>query len=731
MVVPKLMNVVMIALTMLASGASFAQGTQWEYDRHVVFDNSLTDRSYYRSQGSFVSPSELELVDGKLPVEERHYLTPPNCLRLKWRSQRGGEWRASLDLRKHWGGLDFSGVALSFWLYSETDLSANAAPLIYLADANGEGTPSIRLTGSLDKLPARKWVRARLPFASFVGSVKPTSDPRFDPRRIQTITILQGLDDGQPHTLYVDDVKIDSDIPNDATAPSSPAGLSARGYDKHIELTWRLNQEVDLQRYNIYRSFDGATYTAIGVQKGHLGRYMDFIGESGKSAFYKISAVDVNDNESPLSNAAPAATRPLTDEELLTMVQEACFRYYWDAAHPVAGMALEVIPGDRNLVALGASGFGVMALVVGVERGFITREQGAERMLKIVRFLAMADRFHGAWPHFLDGRTGKVIPFFGKYDDGGDLVETAFLIQGLLVARQYFDRDFKAEREIRETITDFWKSVEWDWYRKEADSDFLYWHWAPNHGFHISHPLIGWNETMIVYLLAIASPTHSAPASLYHTGWAGQSETAVRYRQGWSGTTHGDHYVNGNTYYGIKLDVGPVSELFFTHFSFLGFDPRHKKDRYTNYFENNRNMALIHHAYSIENPRKHVGYGDDTWGRSAGVNAGGGRATPRGDNGTITVHASLGSFPYTPEESMKALKHFYRDLGGKLWGVYGFRDGFNLTENWFEDVYMGLNQAPITVMIENHRTGLIWKLFMSNPEIGEALKKIGFVTDQN
>lgn len=721
------MNVVLIAVTMLVSRTSMAQ---WEYDRHVVFDNSLPDRSHYRSQGFFVPPSELELVDGKLPVEERRCVTPPNCLRLKWRSHRGGAWQVSLDLRKHWGGLDFSGAVLSFWLYSETDLLADAAPLVYLADANGEGTPSIRLTGSLDKFPARKWVRARLPFASFAAPVKPTSEPRFDPRRIQTITILQGLDDGQAHTLYIDDVKIDDDIPNDATAPAAPAGLSARGYDRHIELTWQPNQEVDLQRYNIYRSFDGVTYTAIGIQKGSLTRYVDFIGQSGKTAFYKISAVDVNHNESPLSDTAKAATRPMTDEELLTMVQEACFRYYWEAAHPVAGMALEVIPGDRNLVALGASGFGVMALVVGVERGFITREQGAERMLKIVRFLARADRFHGAWPHFLDGRTGKVIPFFGKYDDGGDLVETAFLIQGLLVTRRYFDLDLKAEQEIRETITDFWKSVEWDWYRKEAASDFLYWHWSPNHGFHISHPLIGWNETMIVYLLAIASPTHSVPASMYHTGWAGQSDTAVRYRQGWSGTTHGDHYVNGNKYYGIKLGVGPVSELFFTHFSFLGFDPRHKKDRYTNYFENNRNMALIHHAYSIENPRKHAGYGADTWGRSAGINAGGGRATPRGDNGTITIHAALASFPYTPEESMKALKHFYRDLGGKLWGIYGFRDGFNLTENWFEDVYMGLNQAPITVMIENHRTGLIWKLFMSNPEIEEALKKIGFVTDQ-
>ncbi|MGH9907058.1 MAG: glucoamylase family protein, partial [Pyrinomonadaceae bacterium] len=346
--------------------------------------------------------------------------------------------------------------------------------------------------------------------------------------------------------------------------------------------------------------------------------------------------------------------------------------------------------------------------------------------------LGKADRFHGVWPHFLDGRTGRVIPYFGKYDGGGDLVETAFLIQGLLVARQYFNRATEAEREIRETITELWKSVEWDWYRKEPTSDFLYWHWSPNYGFYIGHPLVGWNETMIVYLLAIASPTHAVPANLYHTGWAGQSDLAVQYRRGWSRTTQGDHYVNGNTYYGIKLDVGVGSggELFFTHFSFLGFDPRHKKDRYPNYFKNNRNIALIHHAYAVANPGKRVGYGDNSWGRSAGINAGSGRPTPAGDNGTITVHASLASFPYTPEESMKALKHFYRDLGGKLWGIYGFRDGFNLTENWFEDVNMGLNQGPIVIMIENHRSGLIWKLFMSNAEIEPALKAIGFEKDQ-
>ncbi len=713
------MRIISCLLLILFPTIAFAQ---WEYDRHVLFDNSLPARSHYRSAGSVVAPSELDLVDNKVPVEERHFVTPPNGLRLKWKSVKGGDWRVTLDLRKHWGGFDYAGATLSFWVYSETELSAAAAPLVYLLDANNEGTPSIRLTAVSGPLPARKWIRLRLPFAAFVGPVKSTVDPKFNSQKVRSITILQGLDDGQPHTLYLDDFKIDDE--DTVAAVRTPSGLAARGFEQHVELAWQ--PVPDAQHYVIYRSTDGASFTAVGIQKGHLDRYEDFIGAPGKTVRYKISAADRGYRESALSGMVTASTRTMTDDELLTMVQEGCFRYYWDAAHPAAGMALEVIPGDKNLVALGASGFGIMALIVGTERGFITRAQGAERMQRIVRFLARADRFHGVWPHFLDGNTAKVNPFFGKYDDGGDLVETAFLAQGLLAARQYFNGANETEHEIRETITALWKGIEWNWYRKDPASEVLYWHWSPNHAFHISHPLIGWNETMIVYLLAIASPTHAVPASLYHTGWAGQSETAIRYRQGWSRTTDGDHYTNGNRYSGIALDVGSVSELFFTHFSFLGFDPRNKRDRYANYFENNRKMALIHHAYAIENPRKFAGYGDAAWGKSAGINAGGGRPFPRDDNGTITTHAALASFPYTPEESMKALKHFYRNLDGRLWGIYGFRDGYNPTENWFEDIYMGLNQGPIVAMIENHRTGLLWKLFMANPEIGTALEKIGF-----
>jgi exo beta-1,2-glucooligosaccharide sophorohydrolase (non-reducing end) len=665
-----------------------------------------------------------------VPVDDAHFVSPPNGLRLQWQSATGGDWHVAIEVHTGYGKQEFQGDSLFFWCYSETELTREASPRIALQDSDGIGTPEILLLGDLPNIPAKKWVRVQLPFKSFVSPVKDTSDRIFHPGKLNRISIVQGLDDNQPHTVYIDEITVE-DASKNSTAPPAPAGLSAKGYDRHVDLTWTRENDPSVRYYKLYRSLDGANYSPIGIQKNHLGRYEDFIGASGKTAYYKISAVNSDYKESPLSAPVSASTHEMTDDELLTMVEEGCFRYYWEGAHPNAGMALEITPGDPNLVAVGSSGFGVMAITVGVERGFITREQGVDRMLKIVHFLDHADRFHGVWPHFLDGRTGKAVAYFGKYDDGGDSLETALLTQGLLVARQYFDHDTPKEREVRDTITKLWRGIEWDWYRQRPDSDFLYWHWSPDHTFHINHPLIGWNETMIAYLLAISSPTHAVPPSMYYTGWAGQSQRAVGYRQGWSRTTQGDHYANGNTYYGHKLDVGEGSgaELFFTQFSFFAFDPRGKHDKYTNYFKNNRNICLIAHDYAIENPRHFKGYGDNAWGRSAGVNVAGGRSEPRDDNGTLNIMASLGCFPYTPEESMKALKHYYRDLGAKTWGIYGFRDGFNETENWYSDVYMALNQAPIVIMIENYRTGLVWKNFMKNPEIEPALEKIGFKKD--
>ncbi len=728
------MRALSLALILTGTAALAAErgSTESIYDRHVIFDQSEPLACYGPSEASVIAPSTLDIIDGHIPLDAAHATVPPRSLRLTWKAATGGDWKAALFTRSHYGLVDdFDGDTLTMWVLSPASLSEDQAPRIHLLDAGGNGTFAISLLEGADALPAGKWVQLRFPMARFHSIYKSTDESRFNLRHLAAVVLHQGLDDGQPHTLFVDDVQVvPAQLPAQRTPPV-PQGLSVQAGERHFDLKWTREPGAQALRYVVYRSTDGGPYEPIGIQQGNLDRYTDFVGAPPRKASYRVSAVSLDGRESPACAAVGGATRAFSDDELLSMVQEGCFRLYWDGAHPNAGMALEVVPGDPNLVALGASGFGIMALLTGAERGFVTRDQAAERLLKIVRFLKTADRFHGAWPHFLDGRTGKVIPYFGPYDDGGDLVETSFMMQGLLTARHYFDRESPAEREIRGTITALWRGVEWDWYRREPSSDFLYWHWSPDHGWYIGHPLVGWNETMIVYLLAIASPTHPVPASLYSSGWAGQSPTAVRYRQGWSGTTIGDHYANGHSFYGIPLDVGEGTggNLFFTQFSFLGFDPRGLRDRYTNYFSNNRRMALVNRAYCAANPLHYRGYGPDCWGLSAGINSGGGTPQPNSDNGTICCSAALGVFPYTPVESMAALKHFYRDLGDRVWGIYGFHDGFNESQDWFEPVWMGLNQAQIVVMIENYRTGLAWRNFMANPEIRPALDAIGFKAD--
>ncbi len=595
----------------------------------------------------------------------------------------------------------------------------------------------MKLDGLTGDLPAKRWVQLHISLAEFTtASIHP-----FDVHQLHSIHFGQSAADDTPRTLILDEIKIDDQSvaapvsPQIRSVPSSPQNIRAKGYDRHIDVSWDPVKDTQLQSYAVYRSFNGKNFQQIGIQTGGVDRYTDFIGRSGVKAFYRVRAVDRAYRRSVYSAPVSASTRELSDDELLNMLEEECFRYYWEGAHPVAGMSLENIPGDDRIVAVGASGFGIMALIVGVERGFITREQGLERLSKIVDFLEKAPRYHGAWPHFVDGYTGQPMLVFGIFDDGGDLVETSFLVEGLLAARQYFKGSSATEQDLYQRITNLWETVEWDWYRRSPQTNALLWHWSPQWSWYIDHRLTGFNETMITYLLAIASPTHGVPADLYYTGWAGQSQAAAQYRTGVSGTTEGELYRNGHTYFDIKLDVGMGSggPLFFTQYSFLGFDPRGIRDRFTDYFENNRNLALINLAYCESNPGHFAGYGSNDWGLTASDDYLGylGHAPDRStDNGTITPTGALASFPYTPEASMAALKFFYRDLGDRLWGIYGPHDAFNLTHNWFSPVYMGLDQAPIVVMVENYRSGLVWKMFMSNPEIKPMLDKIGFQPDQ-
>jgi hypothetical protein len=406
--------------------------------------------------------------------------------------------------------------------------------------------------------------------------------------------------------------------------------------------------------------------------------------------------------------------KDLPDEALLELVQRQTFRYFWEGAHPLCGLArdrtgLDQDPGDDR-VSTGGSGFAVMALIVAAERGWVTRGEAADRLSLMLGFLEGAPCFHGLFPHYMDGRTGAPIRF-GRKDDGSDIVESSLLFQGLLCARQYFNKGSALEESIRERITWLWLDAEWSWHARDG-RNVLTWHWSPNNGFSLGHEIRGWNECLITYVLAASAPRYPIGPSAYHEGFA-----------------QGRTFLNQRRYYDIYLPLGPEfgGPLFFSHFSFCGLDPRGLKDSYTSYFEQNVQHTLINYEHCVRNPHCHKNYGPSCWGLTASDGPDGYAAhAPDNDTGVISPTAALASFPYAPEQAMRAMRYFYDVLGHKLWGRFGFTDAFSESRGWYAEAYLAIDQGPIVIMIENYRSALLWKLFMSDPDIKTGLVRLGF-----
>ncbi len=432
-----------------------------------------------------------------------------------------------------------------------------------------------------------------------------------------------------------------------------------------------------------------------------------------------------NTNKSKEAVVENSSNPKLTDEQLLDAVEKQTFKYFWDYAEPNSGLARERFHPDGNypendahIVTTGGSGFGLMALVSGIDRGYVTKEAAVERLDKIADFLAKAERFHGAWSHWIDGNTGKVKPF-GTKDNGGDLVETSFLVAGMITVREYLKDGSQKEKAVAQKFDALWKGVDWKWYTN--NKNVLYWHWSPSYAWQMNFPLEGYNECLITYVMAAASPTHSIDAKAYHEGWA---------RSG--------GIVTSKTKYNLPLILkhngaeefgGP---LFWAHYSYLGLDPNQLSDKYANYWDLNSNQVKIDYQYCIENPNNFEGYGADYWGLSAsysrnpdgsvGYNA----HMPNNDKGVISPTAAISSIVYTPKESIALIRNLYVNHKKDTWGEAGFYDAISLQNNWTAKRYLAIDQGPEVVMIENYRSGLLWKLFMNAPEIKSGLVKLGF-----
>jgi len=447
------------------------------------------------------------------------------------------------------------------------------------------------------------------------------------------------------------------------------------------------------------------------------------------------SALNEYDVEHDNSIKTVGIIKNLSDEDLLETVQRQTFRYFWHYAHPNSGMARErsntvkaefyldfinEADDEPNLskgtfgpeaCAIGGTGFGILATIVAVERKWISREAASDRLIQIVDFLAKADSYHGIYPHFINGDTGKTIAF-DRSDDGSDVVETSYLMMGLLSARAYFNGNTVRERYLVRRINEMWNAANWSWHVNNDNR--LLWHWSPKNGFDRNFPVKGWNEALITYIISASSSRHPISRGVYEKTWVGT--------RSWR---------NGKSYYGYSLPLGNAKgggPLFFSQYTFMGIDPSNLTDDYgIDYAEQTRNHTLINRAYSIDNPRKYKGYGEKAWGLTAGDSVKGYVAhSPEDDRGVIQPTAALSSMPYTPSFSMQALRYFYEEKGEKLWTNYGFLDGFSEQFDWYARSHLAIDQGPIVVMIENYRSGLLWKIFMNITEIQYGMKQLGF-----
>lgn len=410
--------------------------------------------------------------------------------------------------------------------------------------------------------------------------------------------------------------------------------------------------------------------------------------------------------------AAANASAPLS--ELMELVQRRYAAYFWEGAHPETGLPFDRCSTDgrpiSDLISIGGTGFGIMAILVSVHRQWVSRSNAHARISKIVATLERTPRFRGAFPHFINADTLEVVPFVPG-DDGGDLVETALLVQGLICAREFFDATSDAEAGLRGRIDSLCGEIEWASYVRPNSRPSLYWHWSPKHEWTMNTPITGWNEALSTYVLAAGSARYAIEPEIFHIGWTNEG----RFR-------------NGSIFYGTALPAGSSfgGPMFLSQYSFCALDPRQMQDDQIDYWQQVVAHTSINFEHCRRNPNGHIGYGTYGWGLTASDGPSGYVVScPVNDQGVLAPTAALSSFPFLPKEAEGALRGFLGYGNGRLLGRFGFADAFAPGQNWVSNCHLAINQGPVVAMIENFRSGLLWRLFMGAPEVKRGLARLG------
>lgn len=679
----------------------FSEGTGATYYDQGVVDKSALGQSSFE----YTYPPNYPQYNDKVPCSNKAF-KGSTSLKFNYRSSDQGAWKVTI-YRSSWASADLSALdSIAFYMYSDVEFPNTALPLIGLraTKKSGSGETNSKMYKLVDyntTVPTAKWVKIKFPLSVIVSD---SGNSELNMSSVKGIILGQSESNNSSRLIYIDELtafKSISEVP-------SVSGLTADGYDSHVELNW--TSTLSGAAFRVYASFDQGQNFQLRAETAE-NYYLDFVPSSAKNTTITYRVVTVAQNKESAAVEKSATVRDYSDDELMDLVQRYSFRYFWEGAHQASGMALERSNSGATTAASGATGMGLMAMIVAHERQYKPREEVKDRILKILNFLETCDRHHGAWSHWYDASTGRTKPF-SQNDDGGDLVETSFVAQALIALKNYFSATDAKSTQIRETSERLWRGVEWDWYRKDGQNA-LYWHWSPNNGFQMNMKVTGWNEALVTYVMAAASPTHSIPKEVYEQGW-----------------TRNGGIVNARTFYDLPVKLSPDygGPLFWLHYSHLGINPHGLKDQSVDYWQEHVNTAKIHYQYAIKNPFNYKNYSDKCWGLTASDDPQGYSAHQpmSNDNGTISPTAALASMPYTPTESLKALKYFYRERGAELFGKYGPFDAFNDQQNWVKKAWLGIDQGPIVVMIENHRTGLLWNQVMKDPQLRAGLDKLGF-----
>ena len=682
----------------------FSEGTTTSY-----YDQGLVDKSNLGSSSfEYTYPPQAPQFNDKVPCSPFAW-KGFSSLKFNYTSSSEGNWKVTI-FRNDWSNEDISVMdTLVFHLYCTEGVPASALPLIGIRTLQKTGSGEINsqlypLSGFNGSVPPAKWTRITFPLKVIRTEAGQTN---LDLRAAKGIIFSQSEKNNTSRLLLIDEIMAFKD-PGELLPVTQ---LAATGYDSHVELSW-VKTQMNLP-VRIYGSWDGGAHYSIRGETSE-NYFLDFFPSQAKNSNLRYRVVTLFQERESIAAEVTALSRNFTDDELLDMLQQYTFRFFWEGAHQASGMALERSNGNGTTVASGATGMGLLALIAAHERGYRPPEEVKARILKILTFLETCDRHHGAWSHWYNGDTGKTQPF-STYDDGGDLVETSFVAQALIALRNYFSDPGEVSRQIRDKASLLFREIDWNWYRKDGGDD-LYWHWSPTYGFRMNMKITGWNECLITYILAAASPTHPIPVEVYTRGWA-RSGAIVQKR----------------TFYDREITLSPDwgGPLFWVHYSHLGLDPRGLRDLYADYWKEHVNTVKIHHAYAVANPGGFKNYGSRCWGLTASDDPNGyaSHQPVLNDNGTISPTAALASLPYAPSESLAALTYFYRDRGGELWGRFGPYDAFNDQLGWVKKAWLGIDQGPIMVMTENYRSALLWTLFMKDSDIKTGLAKLGFQYD--